>query len=229
MSGALMGMFMATGGSTANTFTLNITANSVNPDIRALCVAAGWNQAAKVLVNVTASLINRINLGTSVFPGGIEIVFSINTFLGNDGNSNGAFATQVPVTIDNKGTFAGIGGLGGRGESFYYDSPPKYLNGGAGGAGQRFASGSVTILAAEAGAGGQSANFDGVHSARAGRGGAGGSWGNSGADGENGLDTSGGIIIGSFPPQAGFAGGAAVSGNSYITWKSTGTRLGGIV
>lgn len=208
-------------------FLLTISSNSVNPNIRSLCVSAGWNQFAKVLVNVTAPLINRIALGSSSFPGGIEIVYSSGTFLGSDGLP--AFSTDVPVTINNLGTIAGVGGDGGRGETFYYnDGSVKYVIGGLGGAGQRFASGTTTILAAEAGANGESVNFDGFHTANAGKGGTGGEWGQPGAPGANGVDNSGGIVIGSVAPQPGYSGGDAVSGNSYITWKNTGIRLGGV-
>lgn len=222
----MMGMFMAA--SVVNKFVLNISANSVNPDIRALCVAGGWNQFSGVLVNVTAARVNRIALGSSSFPGGIEIYLSPSTWLGTDGAA--ALSTSVPVTMDNRGTIAGVGGSGGRGETFYYSSSPvQYVDGGLGGSGQMFASNSTTILSASIGQPGESVNFDGVHTAIGGRGGTGGSWGDGGGTGLLGADNSGGIINGSFPPTAGSAGGLAVSGNSYITWKSTGTRLGGIV
>lgn len=211
----------------SNLFTLNIASNAVYPNIRALCVAAGWNQFSKVLINVTASRINTIALGSSSFPGGIEIVFSAPTLLASDGVPS--LSTSVPVTIDNLGTIAGVGGSGGRGESFYYGSPAQYVNGGAGGLGQRFADGSTTILAAQAGANGQSISFDGFHSAAGGRGGNGGNWGQPGSSGANGVDASGGIVIGSVPPHGGSAGVAAVSGNSYITWKNIGTRLGAVL
>lgn len=226
MSGILMGAFMTLGG--ASTFTLNIATNSVNPNIRTLATAAGWNGVSKLIVNVTAALINRLNTGSTAFVGGLEIVFAPGTFLGSDGNA--ALTAQVLVTVDNGGTIAGIGGSGGKGETFYYNNGSvQYVEGGAGGEGQRFATNGTAILAAQAGANGQTVNFDGFHTATGGKGGSGGSWGSQGANGAAGVDNSGGIVLGTTGSTAAGVEGIAISGNSNITWKNTGTRLGRII
>ena len=210
-------------------FAYTLSANSVRPNLRTLAIAAGWNQSARVRVNITAALINEIPLGSLSFPGGLEIVIAAGVFIGTDGTSGAGLSTAIPVTVTNGGTIAGAGGFGGRGEEFYYnDGSVKYVSGGAGGAGQRFATGSTTILAAQAGANGQSVNFNGFDGATGGKGGNGGNWGSAGQSGGYGVDDSNGIVLGSIPPQAGFGPGAAVSGNSLITWLTTGTRLGPI-
>jgi hypothetical protein len=60
-------------------------------------------------------------------------------------------------------------------------------------------------------------------SIRAGVGGSGGGWGSAGSAG--GARASSGASAG---PYSGGGAGAAVSGNSNITWIATGTRLGAI-
>lgn len=223
MSGIMMGTLVAQG-----VFSYTLSANSVRPNLRTLAIAAGWNQSARVRVNITAALINEIALGSLSFPGGLEIVISAGTFIGSDG-TGAALSTSIPVTVTNNGTLAGAGGTGGRGEEFYYnDGTVQYVSGGAGGAGQKFAVGTTTVVAAQAGANGEAVNFDGFHTATGGKGGAGGTWGNAGNSGAYGVDDSAGIVLGSFPPQAGGGPGSAVSGNSLITWLATGTRLGPI-
>lgn len=211
-------------------FSYTLSSNSVRPNLRTLAISAGWDQASRVRVNITAALINEIALGTLSFPGGLEIVISSGTLLGSDGNGAG-LSTSIPVTVTNNGTIAGIGGAGGAGESFYYnDGSVRYVNGGGGGSGQRFDTGTTTVLAAQAGSNGQTVNFDGFHTATGGNGGSGGTWGSYGNNGGYGTDNSAGVVLGTVTgtPQAGYAPGAAVSGNSLITWLTTGTRLGPI-
>jgi hypothetical protein len=54
--------------------------------------------------------------------------------------------------------------------------------------------------------------------------GGGGNWGASGAAGQ--YDTS--SATNKYPGGSGGGGGYSVSGNGYITWVATGTRLGSI-
>lgn len=211
-------------------FSYTLSANSVRPNLRTLAISAGWDQASRVRVNITAALINEIALGTLSFPGGLELIIESGVLIGSDG-TGAALSTSIPVTVTNNGTIAGVGGRGGNGETYYYNAGGvQYVNGGQGGDGQRFSTGSTTILAAQNGANGQSVNFDGFHTATGGKGGNGGTWGNYGDNGGYGTDSSAGIVLGSVSgtPQSGSAPGYAVSGNSNITWLATGTRHGAI-
>jgi hypothetical protein len=144
---------------------------------------------------------------------------------GGSGSPGGlAFGTLREVRVNNAGTIAGGGGGGGRGASLGYGSGKDYYvaAGGGGGGGRSsaaanssggagFVNGSQgTRFAPGVGGAGQSGWAGG-----GGTGGAGGAWGAAGNVGG----------LGGWPAGS---GGAAVYGNSSITWVATGTRLGAI-
>lgn len=167
--------------------------------------------------------------------------------VGTAGSSGGrALVAGRAVSVTNNGTIAGGGGGGGGGGSGfeYYGGGEETiivrLAGGGGGGGRTGltnspggissggvewaagASGQVgTLSSSGSGGAGGSAPFYGAYG---GTGGSGGTYGTSGSSGSsaNIMTPSGG------GPKAGGAGGAAVVGNSNITWIATGTRLGAI-
>jgi hypothetical protein len=154
-----------------------------------------------------------------------------------------ALSASVAVSINNVGTIGGGGGGGGGGASYAQiggDYPPSGSGGGGGGGrssaaansaggiwpfvtnfefgGSNGAAGTVN----GAGAGGAGGNH-GSGSTRGGTGGTGGNWGSAGGGGGNAINT------GNYrAPAGGGSAGAAISGNSNITWLAFGTRLGGI-
>lgn len=160
---------------------------------------------------------------------------------GSAGGAGGlALSIAATTSITNNGTIAGGGGGGGGGAARYEES---YWAGGGGGGGRSSnaansaagAGGSVpqysypgssgtagTVSAAgNGGAGSVSPNNTKV----GGDGGNGGGWGTSGSTGGSGSLVVGSIIAG---PFSGGTGGGCVTGNSYVTWVATGTRLGSI-
>lgn len=167
---------------------------------------------------------------------------------GASGSAGGpALLVSVATSINNANTIAGGGGGGGGGAAGWDSASQGIVIAGGGGGGGRSgaaanSSGGVggtavsfnpdydvpgdgnpggTGNVSSAGAGGASKT---VSPRTAGAGGAGGGWGAAGGGG-------GGIVfglIGITGPYAGGAAGAAVVGNSNITWLATGTRLGAI-
>lgn len=232
----------------ASTFTLTLASNVANPNIPSLASAAGWNGTSKLVVNITAALVNTIDLLSSwSFPGGLEIVISAGTRVGGrtsipPGFGGTAFKTAIPVTVNNMGTLSGAGGSGGGGSSVYvdYKSSADRVYGirGAGGAGQGFPSAaSLVVSPAQAGGTGTTTTFNGgVFGgdtrpwAKGGNGGMGGAWGSAGANGQPG--SVGGTFVASGVSdsiQLGGRGGYSVEGNALITWINTGTRVGAVV
>jgi len=161
---------------------------------------------------------------------------------GSNGSVGGAGLTvTVPLTLNNgSGTIAGGGGGGGGGSGRALSARGQYNAAGGGGGGGRGVStggpggvasgggggnssglpgGAGTLLAAGAG-GPRGPNMSGPGGTiSAGPGGAGGTWGSAGAAGGNAVPTGS-------PVSTGGASGAAIAGNSNITYVSTGTRLG---
>lgn len=157
-----------------------------------------------------------------------------------------ALYAQAAITITNNGTIGGGGGGGGRGSIYDSEQDGELYGGGAGGGGRSGRTNS---------AGGTGANLDGVGVQNAGNGGAGtfsaaggggvggitsdyygpgssggagGGWGAAGSAGQNSTAGGTGYEVLYAAQTAGGAGGAAVVGNSNITWAATGTRLGSI-
>jgi hypothetical protein len=164
---------------------------------------------------------------------------------GSAGGGGGtALSVSASITITNNGTIAGGGGGGGGGQGWYIGGKANFGMGGGGGGGGRssaaanssgggggsnyggyiasVAGGSGTVSSqGSGGAGGRSSN----NVYRGGDGGSGGGWGSSGSSGGVGAGSGGATLRG---PAGGGSGGNAVSGNGYVSWVSTGTRLGGI-
>lgn len=83
----------------ANQFSLTISTNQTNANLRTLAVAAGWNQSTKVVATINSGVYVSSNAtGTAAltvngsFPGGVEIV--------------------------NNGFIIGMGGAGGNGRAY---------------------------------------------------------------------------------------------------------------
>jgi len=233
----------------ASTFTLTIASNVANPNIPSLASAAGWNGSARLVVNITAALVNTIDLLSSwSFPGGLEINISAATRVGGYRKAQGvrggtAFKTAVPVVLNNLGTLSGCGGSGGGGDTWVYvdyktTADRVYGSGGNPGLGQGFANASATtVSAATSGEVGVKNTFTGAVFggdvrpwAQNGNGGAGGAWGTNGGSGTAGAVGGTYVTTGKSTSWAvGAPGGYAVEGNALITWTNNGTRVGGVV
>lgn len=164
---------------------------------------------------------------------------------GTGGASGGpAFIAQRAVTVNNAGTIGGGGGGGGGGGSrVYTDYGQSFAAGGgggggrsgttnsAGGAGGVAQTGGPSVWnganggsgTASAAGGGGAGGYNSTGNITGGAGGGGGGWGASGA---SGLAGTGGLQ--NYGAKSGGGAGAAVAGNSNITWTATGTRLGAI-
>ncbi len=222
-------------------FTIN-TNYTTTQDLRTLAIAAGWNGADPVLATVASGIVLRgaagaANTGSGgdaltisgSFPAGVSLVNN-GTILGGGGGGGAAvyggtgqpggvggrgIVVSVAVSITNNNVIGGGGGGGGGGGSFGAGGG-IYFSGdggggapfGAGGSSGQLGPGQTATLTT----GGGSGPYD------FGQGGTGGNWGVNGGAGQN-QNTPGG---------AGGAAGAAVVGNSFITWLATGTRYGPI-
>lgn len=187
--------------------------------------------------------VTLINNGFIIGMGGAGGRGAYNTVAGGSGGT--ALSASSAITITNNGTIGGGGG-GGQGApaSYLYDSKGSGSVKGPGGGGGRSSN-----FNSAAGANGDAVPgygpfvYDPAYNATAGTvsaaggggsssasypqrvyGGTGGGWGEGGG-GWSGTTISGWDV--SYPAAAG-GGGAAVSGNSNITWVATGTRLGAI-
>ena len=163
-----------------------------------------------------------------------------------------ALAVSSSVTITNNGTIGGGGGGGGGGGMGLASDDYSFscFAGGSGGGGGRTGTtnssggGGGTVDAGTARANGntgsagtsssQGGGGSGVgagyagYIAYGGAGGSGGSWGSSGATGSTGSANSYSKTGVWTPGASGGGAGACLTGNSYITWAATGTRLGSI-
>lgn len=142
-------------------------------------------------------------------------------------------AGKTPPTYNAFG--AGGGGGGGRSNAYVYST------GGAGsGPAYGTTDGVTTSTAGASAVGGtgthSAAGFGGGYSAISyntlvvygGNGGLGGDWGAAGSAGADGSSAAVGTLIAVYTPGTGGAAGAAVQGNSNITWLATGSRYGAI-
>ena len=248
---------MASGRGKSNQFSLTISTNQTNADMATVATAAGWDGSSKLVVTINSGVILSSN-STSVagltvsgsFPGGLEITNN-GVIVGRGGNGGGshsvggvggdALSVSAACTFTNNGTLAAGGGGGGGGSSsraYPYDNGPAYGGGGGGGRSSLTNSASNgngnagTYNAAGNGGGGNNSywtdGYGGSFSINGGNGGAGGTWGAGGGSGNYAgykYNNQSNLGLGA----AGGASGKAVSGNSYITWGATGTRLGAIV
>ena len=174
---------------------------------------------------------------------------------GSAGSAGGtALSASVALTVQNNNTIAGGGGGGGGGKGGAYFEADPYdagsVAGGGGGGGGRSSNAAntsggaggtvywpVTVQGTKApGSAGNSGTVSsagsggvggttgtGAGNFTAGSGGNGGDWGAGGSTGATSVANT--YTVG---PYSGGAAGNAVSGNSNITWATTGTRLGGI-
>jgi hypothetical protein len=187
------------------------------------------------------------------FPGGVDLIN--NGFIigmggaggaGSNAGANGvagsggglALSVSVAVTVTNNGTIGGGGGGGGGGGAWQSAPlPPFFISSygaGGGGGGGRTGSTDSSGGAGGAGGGGVAAGNAGGNGTAAG-GGAGGSpnsatpsAGAGGAGGDWGSGGAGGTTSNWYSAGGGGSAGAAISGNSNITYNATGTRLGAI-
>lgn len=160
-----------------------------------------------------------------------------NPFGGSSGASGGgALSVSSGITVQNNGTIGGGGGGGGGGGTGYYVFYSVYSGAGGGGGGGKTGAtnssggaGGVSSTGAGNGSSGGAGTSStaggggsggGTSSYRGGNGGSGGGWGAIGSTGNSGTGGSSGL--------GGGGAGYAVSGNTNVTWISTGTRLGSI-
>lgn len=216
-----------------------ISADVTNYNLKSAAIAAGWDGVvpldAIVTVNsgivLSADSTSQYGFDTgSGFPAGSTLKLVMPGYVcgmggaggneypnGNGGSGGTALRAQFAITIDALGgVIAGGGGGGSNGASGY---------GGGGGRTGRINSAKGT--GSDAGVGTFSSGGKGASS----MGGAGGTTGPggvgsfTGGGGGGGWGAAGGKGAASATPGA---GGAAVVGNSYITWVNTGTRYGAI-
>ena len=216
--------------SAAQVVNVTISSNANNVDFRSLLTAAGWGGSTPVAGTVTIASgvwIGSSSTGTPAlaisgsFPSGSTLVLVNNGHVsGAGGYQNSAVGgtaiqASVAVAIQNNGYIWGGGGAGGHAGTvltgFWSDSSrhsSTFGNGGAGGGG----GGTVAGWGATATAGYAGSNGSGCH------GGAGGAPGYGGAAGTS---------CGYGGSSAGGSAGNYIVGNSYVTWSTAGTRLGG--
>ena len=144
----------------SNQFAFSITSNTVNADIRALAISAGWDGSTPLAANVNSGVwlySNSTSTGGVVvsgsFPSGVTIVNSGNIIgMGGGPNAAGGMALQITTSdtvsvANNSGAFIAGGGGGGGGSFTYTNSHQagtytSYTGGG--GAGQAGAFGDTS-------------------------------------------------------------------------------------
>lgn len=209
-------------------FAPTIASYTQNYNIYTEAQAAGWDAVTPLVATVTvnaAVCVGSSSTGTyafdtgSGFPTGSVLALVVNGSVEGKGGApdsagGPALRAQYAISITNNATIGGGGGGGGRGASgdTWSGDPPTqfFCSGGSGGSG----------AGNGAGATGGSNGSD----PQCGVGGAGGGLGAAGSAGTaatGGWTTHGDQGVGG-------AAGVAVTGNSYITWVATGTRLGAI-
>lgn len=234
-------------------FSFTIGTNYSTPqNLRTLALAAGWNGTDAVLATLSSGVVISSNTtGTPAltingsFPNGLVFVNSgyIVGMGGGGGNADAvgnpggnALAISTAISINNtSGIIAGGGGGGGAGISWGWNGLNRSTPGSGGGSGLTQAPAPGALYPGTS-VGGQPSQYNsgsGMYSTPGasqnwgygGRvssyGGAGGTWGNQGQQGGNIDGLSGGGYLGG-------VGGAAVTGNSNVTWIAIGTRYGAI-
>lgn len=240
----------------SNEFAFTISTNQSNVNLRTAAVNAGWNQSSRLVCTISSGVtISSTSTGSYAltingsFPGGVQLN-NAGTILGrggtggtstdyngvNGGSAGPALLVQSAVSINNTNRISGGGGGGGTTvgtfDSYYIGKTQTFQdyygggggggigNGPGGGAALNSSAGTAGTLTA-AGSGGLYTRINGQQGISA----SGGSYGSAGGSGSNPFGTSG---PGCCTPGSGGAGGAAVVGNSNITWIATGTRNGSI-
>lgn len=173
----------------------------------------------------TVSIVNNGTIVGAGGAGGRGAIASSATAAVAGSVAGPALYANFATSVTNNGTIAagGGGGGGGSGRSYLSGKTTVYQNGGGGGGGAGVVGGVGAVggntggtgTATTGGAGGTALNS-------AGAGGAGGARGTAGSSGTTGSTTV----------RGGAAGGGATSnyitGNSFVTWVATGTRLGNV-
>lgn len=218
-------------------FSPTISTSVTDYDLRASAVTAGWNQTVPLIATVTISGTGVIGssststaalIWTGSYPTGSTLAVVNNGYIvgrggnggaggsgpsgivpaqpGEPGSSGGpAMQGNYAISITNNTTIGG-GGNGGAGASGY-DSIVGSGGGGGGGGGAGYIAGS-------GGSGGAAGTISGATA------------GTNGSSGTTSAGGSGGSPSGSTGGSLG-GGNCTVSGtNAYITWVTTGTRLG---
>lgn len=216
-------------------FRQTISSDATNYVLRNAAITAGWDGIVPLDAEVTvasgivlsANSTGQYAFDTGVtFPAGTTLALINNGFVIGMGGAGGAAYTagsnggpalraQYAIGIDAAGGVIGGGGGGGGGSKG---------GGGGGRSGRTDAAGGV----------GTGNGTSGTFSSGGSGGNSGGAGGTTdpGGDGIAGVSGGGGggwgASGGTTGPYAGGTGGAAVVGNSYITWINTGTRYGSI-
>ena len=227
-----------------------ISSDATNWVLYSQALAAGWDGVVPLdaIVTVSSGIVLSANSTSqygfdtgATFPEGTVLTLTCQGYIcgmggaGGSGGANGsgkgivglpggaALRAQYAISIDALGgTIAGGGGGGGRGTGSSAaggGGRSGRTNSSGGNAGTFSSGGNGASGGGGAGGSGGTTSVGGNGASAAGSegGGGGGGWGASGGDGDNTVPTS-----------VGGAGGAAVVGNSYITWINTGTRYGSI-
>ncbi len=235
----------------------NSPSNSAVPTSGAIALGNFYGAQNRVPVSLTISSSTYnydvyANRGPTYVAGSSDITVTVAAPATVGSTSTGTYALLVPssfnpgdtVTIVNNGVILGMGGSGGAGgysnaqgapgtpggNAIYVNRPTIITNnsviagGGGGGGGGR-----STTAKVSGGVGGGGAGFNGgAPNGTSTAGGAGGGGSAPGAPG-GGRGEAGGTS-GATPGGPGSPGGAAgryITGNSFVTWAATGTRLGG--
>lgn len=219
---------------------ISVSNNPFNFNLRNVALASGWDGVKPLEATVTVeagTLVGSATTGSYAwrtgtgFPEGSKLTLINNgSILGRGGNGgeggsasqygvfNGepghpggpALLAEHPITIVNNGVIGGggQGGKGGNGQALTGPGFPIYVGAAGGGGGQGYSGGNGGALGT-------------------------GSNGGNGVAGNPGSPTAPGAAIGQANAHSNAAGGplgngAAVSGNSHITWQATGTRHGAV-
>lgn len=229
---------------------------STPQSLRSVALSKGWNGSDTLVYTIsTATGFSSNQTGAAAltvdgpFPNGVTIINN-GVIVGMGGRGadqlNAGFPggpalnVQTPVTITNNGAIAGGGGGGGAGTYWVWNGYNRSMPGSAGASGLTQSLGGVSVAnlwnerrirAWDS----SDTNFDGLYeepgpafywvwggrsSSPGGKGGAYGQPGDAGGTIDGNYNYSG---------YAGGAAGAAVLGNSYVTWITTGNRAGPIV
>ena len=211
-----------------------IAASVRSPDLKALAIAAGWMPH----MHLTCIVNGGVNIASWSISGFAHDAVSLINYGTIGGVANGGVGLSIGqrITITNSGTIfggGGVGGVGGGATATQSGGGTINAKGGAGGSGAGFtASGPVSMLDALQGGAGQRVQWSGTVFpgdtrvfAKGGGGGDGGAIGVAGTGGGYGSWGGSGTGAGYVPAAAGQPG-AAVSGNSLITWLALGTITG---
>ena len=217
-------------------FRQTISSDATNYVLRNAAITAGWDGivpldaevtvASGIVLSANSTSLYGFDTGAT-FPAGTTLTLVNNGFVigmggaggaGFKAGSNGgpALRAQYAISIDAAGGVIGGGGGGGAGGSSG--------GGGGGRSGRTNAAGADDGASGTFSSGGSGGGYGGGAGGTTGPGGDGLGMGSCGGGG-GGWGASGGIAAGIY---VGGTGGAAVVGNSYITWINTGTRYGDI-